>query len=63
MDEKTDDSAGKCPVVHGATADAATATGGRSSSISACCIDTPSADPMSKGFDYAKEFKSLDLMP
>ena len=61
MDAKTDDSAGKCPVTT-APADTGTATGGRSTSISACCMRRhPSADPMGKAFDYAKEFKSLDL--
>ena len=45
-----------------APADTGTATGGRSISISACCIAShPSADPMGKAFDYAKEFESLDL--
>ncbi len=60
MDAKTDDSAGKCPF-----------TGGRGRSnrdwwpehldIGVLHARHPSADPMSKGFDYAKEFESLDL--
>ena len=61
MDTKTDDSAGKCPVNHG--------TRGRSNrdwwpehlDIGVLHAKHPSADPMGKGFDYAKEFKSLDL--
>ncbi len=61
MDKKTDDSAGKCPVNHGAR--------GRSNrdwwpehlDIGVLHAKHPSADPMSKGFDYAKEFESLDL--
>jgi catalase-peroxidase len=59
MDAKTDDSAGKCPVMHGGhrnrdwwpkTLDVSVLHG--NSSLS---------DPMGEAFDYAKEFKSLDL--
>jgi catalase-peroxidase len=61
MDAKTDDSAGKCPVPHG--------TRGRRNrdwwpehlDISVLHAKTPSADPMGKTFDYAKEFETLDL--
>ena len=42
-------------------AGAATATGGRTSWISRFSTGTPLSDPMGKEFDYAKEFKSLDL--
>jgi catalase-peroxidase len=61
MDAKTDDkSAGKCPVVHAS---------GRSNrdwwpkqlNIDVLHHNSPKADPMGKAFDYAKEFKSLDL--
>ncbi|MDP2298007.1 MAG: catalase/peroxidase HPI, partial [Pseudolabrys sp.] len=61
MDAKTDDkSAGKCPVSHGK---------GRSNrdwwpdhlDIGVLHALHPDADPMGKGFDYAKEFESLDL--
>ena len=59
MDAKTDDSAGKCPFTGG----------GRRNrdwwpehlDIGVLHSRHPSADPMSKGFDYAKEFESLDL--
>jgi catalase-peroxidase len=60
MDKKTDDNAGKCPVMH---------TSGRSNrdwwpealSIDMLHRNSNVSDPMGKGFDYAKEFKSLDL--
>jgi len=61
MDAKTDDSAGKCPVNRG--------TGGHRNrdwwpehlDIGVLHARHPSADPMSKDFDYAKAFESLDL--
>ena len=61
MDAKTDDkNAGKCPVIHG--------TGHRNRDWWPDHLDIgvlhavhPSADPMGKAFDYAKEFKTLDL--
>jgi catalase-peroxidase len=61
MDAKTDDkSAGKCPVVH---------TSGRSNrdwwpkqlNIDVLHHNSAKSDPMGKAFNYAKEFKSLDL--
>jgi catalase-peroxidase len=60
MDAKTDDkSAGKCPVVH---------TSFRNRDwwpdqldIQVLHQQSPKSDPMGKAFDYAKEFKSLDL--
>src|ERR1700741_5063211 len=60
MDKKTDDNAGKCPVMH---------TRGRSNrdwwpealSIEMLHRNSSLSDPMGKGFDYAKEFKTLDL--
>ena len=62
MDAKTDDkSAGKCPFT-GGRADTGTATGGRTRWTSRCSIGTRRlSDPMGKEFDYAKEFKTLDL--
>src|SRR6201991_2865526 len=62
MDAKTDDKgAGKCPFTGG--------TRGHSNRdwwpehLNICVLHTnaPAADPMGKAFDYAKEFKSLDL--
>jgi len=61
MDAKTDDkSAGKCPVLH---------SGGRLNrdwwpnqlNIRVLHHNSPKSDPMGEAFDYAKEFKSLDL--
>ena len=61
MDAKTDDkNSGKCPVIHG--------TGHRNRDWWPDHLDIgvlhavhPSADPMGHAFDYAKEFKTLDL--
>ena len=61
MDAKTDDeSAGKCPVLH---------SGGRVNrdwwpnhlNIGVLHHNSLKSDPMGEAFDYAKEFKSLDL--
>jgi catalase-peroxidase len=60
MDAKTEDGRGKCPVAHGR---------GRTNrdwwpkqlDIGVLHAKTPSADPMGKDFDYAKEFETLDL--
>jgi catalase-peroxidase len=63
MDMKTDDkSAGKCPVIH-------TAAGARSNrdwwpnqlNLQVLHQHSNLSDPMGEAFDYAKEFKSLDL--
>ena len=64
MDAKTDKSAGKCPVMHGTTN-----LGMRSNSdwwpnqlnLRILRQNSPLSDPMGAGFDYAKEFKTLDL--
>ena len=56
MDAKTDDSAGKCPVGTRPRTQA-TATGGRSSSISGAAFTPPSRRSDEQGFDYAKEFE------
>ena len=61
MDAKTDDSAGKCPFTGG--------TRGRSNrdwwpntlDIQMLHRNSKLSDPMGKDFDYAKEFKTLDL--
>jgi catalase-peroxidase len=60
MDKKTDESAGKCPAMHSSS---------RSNrdwwpealSIEMLHRNSNLSDPMGKDFDYAKEFKSLDL--
>jgi catalase-peroxidase len=60
MDAKTDDSAGKCPVTHGRSR-------GNSDwwpnqlNIGVLHQNTTKSDPMGGAFDYAKEFKTLDL--
>jgi catalase-peroxidase len=58
MDAKTDEKAGKCPVLHGhANRDWWPST----LNIGVLHQKSPKADPMGEAFDYAKEFKSLDL--
>ncbi len=62
MDTKTDDSAGKCPVAHGAPATRANRDWWPNQlSLEGLHQHSPLSDPMGKAFDYAKEFKSLDL--
>jgi catalase-peroxidase len=60
MDAKTDDTFGKCPVPHAR---------GRLNrdwwpnqlNVNSLHQNQPNSDPMGKGFDYVKEFESLDL--
>jgi catalase-peroxidase len=67
MDEQGGKSAGKCPVVHGAPKHAT--FGGRSNAdwwpnqlnLKILHQNSPASDPMGKDFDYATEFKKLDL--
>ena len=61
MDAKTDDSAGKCPFGHGTSAHRNRDWWPEHLDIGVLHAKTPSADPMGKAFDYAKEFESLDL--
>jgi len=61
MDKKTDDNAGKCPVNHGTRGHRNRDWWPEHLDIGVLHARHPSADPMSKGFDYAKEFESLDL--
>lgn len=63
MDAKTDDNAGKCPVAHGGGS-----KGHRNGDwwpehldIGVLHTNHPAADPMGEAFDYAEEFKTLDL--
>ncbi len=59
MDAKTDDkSAGKCPVMHGATNRDWWPT---QLDLQVLHRNSTLSDPMGEAFDYAKEFKSLDL--
>jgi len=67
MAEENSGSAGKCPVVHGARPKETFA--GRSNrewwpnqlNLKVLQQNSPLADPMGKDFDYAEEFKKLDL--
>jgi catalase-peroxidase len=56
MDAKTDESAGKCPVMH-------TNRDWWPNQLNLTVLhqNSPLSDPMGKEFNYAKEFKSLDL--
>ena len=60
MDAKTDDKGpAKCPVMH--TSHTNCDWWPNQLNISVLHQNTPDADPMGAGFDYAKEFDSLDL--
>lgn len=61
MDAKTDDSAGKCPFTGGARGHRNRDWWPEQLDIGALHTNAPAADPMGEAFDYAKEFKSLDL--
>jgi catalase-peroxidase len=62
MDAKTDDKgAGKCPFTGGKSGHRNRNWWPEALDISMLHTNHPSADPMGKAFDYAKEFKSLDL--
>src|SRR5271170_3415048 len=59
MDAKTDDkSAGKCPVLHGPSN---REWWPHTLNIGVLHQKSPKSDPMGEAFNYAKEFKSLDL--
>jgi catalase-peroxidase len=60
MDAKTDDkSAGKCPVMH--TAKTNRDWWPQQLDLSVLHRNSTLSDPMDAAFNYAKEFKSLDL--
>jgi catalase-peroxidase len=62
MDAKTDDkSAGKCPFTGGTRGHSNRDWWPEHLNIGVLHTNAPAADPMGKAFDYAKEFKSLDL--
>jgi catalase-peroxidase len=61
MDAKTDDGAGKCPFTGGSRGHSNRDWWPEHLDIGMLHRAHPSADPMGKAFDYAKEFKSLDL--
>src|SRR5262245_56616329 len=58
MDAKTDDSAGKCPVMHGHANRDWWPT---QLDVSVLHRNSSLSDPMDAEFNYAKEFKTLDL--
>ena len=60
MDAKTDESAGKCPFT-GRSGHKNRDWWPSSLDIEMLHRNSPFSDPMGKEFDYAKEFKSLDL--
>ena len=67
MEGQTGNTVGKCPVMHGAgTATAAASTSNRDwwphqLNLSILHQNSALSDPMGTGFDYAAEFKTLDL--
>jgi len=61
MDAKTDESAGKCPFTGGTRARSNRDWWPDALNIEMLHRNSNLSDPMGKDFDYAKEFKSLDL--
>jgi catalase-peroxidase len=61
MDAKTDEGAGKCPVMHTTIARANRDWWPNQLNVNVLHQNSSLSDPMGKAFDYAKEFKSLDL--
>jgi catalase-peroxidase len=61
MNTKTDDSAGKCPVTGGTRGHANRDWWPNTLNIQVLHGNSSLSDPMGEAFDYAKEFKSLDL--
>jgi catalase-peroxidase len=61
MDAKTDESAGKCPVMHTTAARAIRDWWPNQLNLQVLHQHSTLSNPMGEAFDYAKEFKSLDL--
>ena len=61
MDAKTDESAGKCPVVHTTAARANRDWWPNQLNLQVLHQHSPLSNPMGEAFDYAEEFKKLDL--
>ena len=61
MDAKTDDNAGKCPFTGGRGARTNRDWWPSQLDVSILHRNSPKSDPMGKDFNYAEEFKSLDL--
>jgi catalase-peroxidase len=61
MDAKTDESAGKCPFTHGTRGHTNRDWWPNHLDLQVLHRNSDLSDPMGEAFDYAKEFKSLDL--
>ncbi len=61
MDAKTDESAGKCPVVHTTAARANRDWWPNQLNLQVLHQHSPLSNPMGEAFDYAEEFKKLDM--
>ncbi|NVN88456.1 MAG: catalase/peroxidase HPI [Rhodopseudomonas sp.] len=61
MDGKTDDSAGKCPVAHATAARANRDWWPNQLDLSVLHQHSPLSNPLGEAFNYAEEFKKLDL--
>ncbi len=61
MDAKTDESAGKCPVTGGSRGHRNRDWWPEALDLEMLHRNSPLSDPMGKEFNYAEEFKSLDL--
>ncbi|WP_050405559.1 catalase/peroxidase HPI [Bradyrhizobium embrapense] len=61
MDAKTDEGAGKCPFTGGPRGHTNRDWWPETLDVQVLHRNSNLSDPMGKGFDYAKEFKSLDL--
>ncbi|MEO8741115.1 MAG: catalase/peroxidase HPI [Casimicrobiaceae bacterium] len=61
MDEATDDKSGKCPFTGGTRGHGNRDWWPDALDVSVLHRNSPLSDPMSEAFDYAKEFKTLDL--
>ena len=63
MDAKSNENSGKCPVAHGSTPRGRSNREWWPSQLNVQILHTHSSlsDPLGKAFDYAEEFKSLDL--
>ncbi|QIG95332.1 MULTISPECIES: catalase/peroxidase HPI [unclassified Bradyrhizobium] len=61
MDAKTDEGAGKCPFTGGPHGRANRDWWPETLDVQVLHQNSSLSDPMGKGFDYAKEFKTLDL--
>ncbi|MCB1386613.1 MAG: catalase/peroxidase HPI [Nitratireductor sp.] len=63
MDKKVDDKMGQCPVMHASTFGARTNKDWWPNQLNLKILhqNPPAGDPMDAGFDYAREFKKLNL--